>query len=230
MKYDEQRRLGIELAKAAGLPKTQGTIESESCCFDDILKTALAEGGTDALVSYVLQGPPEWAYQTLRYVPVGAHREALLAKAAEAPEWALRAFHFAQVRSQRSALLKSAGMQELTTISGMSLFNDGGYVAQWTLNWIHGGSQQPNQNYGNWNDWKWSDRLNLGQGSGRIDLTKFVLPKAPLASGDECWMYVWVQAGNDMQSMHFIYDPQVSTTANYVCSGTTTSEHLGLQG
>ncbi len=108
MNQIDQRKLGLRLAK--GYPKTQSAIENVNSCYEDILKAAVAEGGADALVAQVLQGPPQWAYATLRWVPnLGAHRDSLLKKAAEQPIWAYHTLRYVpDVGAHRNALLKMA--------------------------------------------------------------------------------------------------------------------------
>jgi hypothetical protein len=237
MDHDEQRLFGIKLAKSGGVSwqKTQAAIESKNGCFESILHTAVAEGGVDALVSQVLQGPPEWAYNTLRYVPnLGANRDALLKKTAEDPEWALHALRLVpDLGNRRDFLAKNAGQLAQTNgnISGMNLLDQGGYDCNWTLYWANAGVIQPKKNYPNQDQWKWSGVLLLGQQSGRIDLSTFALPDAPLQAGNEVWMYMYVYGGYDIESpIHFTYDPNAPGTANFACSGTTTSDKLGYNG
>ena len=87
MKPDEQRALGLKLAKTLGAVRTQDILKDANNNFEAILKAASTEIGPDKLVSNVLQGPAEWSYHTLRYVPnlTGDQRDALIRKAAEEP-------------------------------------------------------------------------------------------------------------------------------------------------
>jgi hypothetical protein len=236
MNHDEQRLFGIKLTKTSGVDwqKTQSAIESKTSCYESILQTAAAEVGIDALVSQVLQGPPEWAYNTLRFVPnLGQYRDPLLKKAAEDREFALHALRLVpELGNNRDMLTKSAGALAQTNgnISGMSLLDQGGYDCKWTLYWTHNGVTQPKAAYPD-GGWKWSDVLLLGQSSGRINLSTFALPKAPLVAGNEVWMYMYVYGGYDIESpIHFTYDPNTTATANFTSSGTTTSDNLGFNG
>jgi hypothetical protein len=237
MDHDEQRNFGIKLTKAGGVnwQKTQAAIESKNSCYESILHTAVGEAGVDAVVSQVLQGPPEWAYNTLRYVPnLGQHRDALLKKTSEDREWALHALRLVpDLGNRRDFLAKTAGelAQSNGNISGMSLLDQGGYDCKWTLFWANAGNIQPKKSYPDNGSWKWSSVLLLGQNSGRIDLSTFALPNAPLQAGNEVWMYMYVYGGYDIESpIHFIYDPNTAATANFTSSGTTTSDNLGFNG
>ncbi len=236
MDHDEQRLFGVKLTRTSGVDwqKTQAAIESKNSCFESILQTAAAEGGVDALVSQVLQGPPEWAYNTLRYVPnLGQHRDTLLKKAAEDREWALHALRLVpDLGNRRDLLVRSAGQLAQTNgnISGMSLLDQGGYDCKWTLYWTNNGVIQPKNAYPD-GGWNWSSVLLLGQSSGRIDLSTFALPNAPLQAGNEVWMYMYVYGGYDIESpIHFTYDPNTPGTATFTSSGTTTSDNLGYNG
>ena len=88
MKHDEQRGLGLKLAKTLGAVRTQDILKDANNNFEAILKAASTELGPDKLVANVLQGPAEWSYHTLRYVPnlTGDQRDALLAQEVVAGE------------------------------------------------------------------------------------------------------------------------------------------------
>lgn len=105
----------------------------------------------------------------------------------------------------------------------MYLINQGGYVCKITAHWMAGGSEQAGT--------IWSNDIALGE-SSTISLQDFTTGNSnPLVAGADVWLYVWVYAGNDMQSSHFTYNPNVTpTTAKFVCSGTTTSDNLGFTG
>lgn len=107
MDQGQQRSLGIEIAERAQAGKTAGVIKANKNCFEDILKTALAEIGLDAVVSGILQGPPRWAAETLRYIGyLGPHRDALATRAAADPEAAFYALYYgADVGSHRDELV-----------------------------------------------------------------------------------------------------------------------------
>lgn len=236
MNHDEQRQFGIKLIQSGGSwRKTQAAIESKTSCFESILQTAVDEAGLDAVVSQVLQGPPEWAYNTLRYLPnLGQHRDALLKKTSEDREWALHALRLVpDLGNRRDFLTKTVGdlAQTNGNISGMDLLDQGGYDCKWTLYWVNNGNVQPKTSYPKNSDWHWSSVLLLGQRSGRIELSKFALPKAPLQAGNEVWMYMYVYGGYDIESpIHFVYDPNTAGTAQFTSSGTTTSDNLGFNG
>jgi len=225
MEYVEQRLLGAKLAASGGdkWEKTLATIRSSTSCYEDIMKTAAREGGVDALVPQLLQGPPEWAAQALRYIPdLGRHREALVKKAAEDPDSAVLALHHAPGPESHNTILRNGAAQlanSLGQISGMSLKDNGGYDCKFTLKWVNNGQLEPQTSYPNWNDWKWSALLLLGQDSGRIPLSFFALPNAPL------------QDGTDVESpLRFTANSHTLATATFSCDGTTTSPELGFTG
>jgi len=245
MNYEEQRRLGAKLAEAAKLPKTHAAIKNDKICFEDILKTAMAEGGLDTLVSNVLSGPPEWSFRTLRYVSaLGTRRDELVKKVAEVPHLNLDGSDFALthgLRSVRNLQALASTFPKPTdpiaaNISGMTLFDDAGFDCMWTLLWFNNG-YQPNTKYADWNTWKWSDSLSLGKSSGTVLLKDFAanLPNAPLVAGNQVWMYVYVNGGNDLPylsqpCLSFIYDPNTPNVASFTVSGTTTIGNLGYNG
>lgn len=107
MDQDEQRALGVSVAERVQAAKTAAVIRDKSKCMADILATALAEKGLDVLVSGILQGPPQWAAETLRHVGhPGLHRDALAARAAEDPEAAFTVLYYgAEVGTHRDALV-----------------------------------------------------------------------------------------------------------------------------
>jgi hypothetical protein len=113
MSYDdEQRSIGIKMAKAAGAKKTLAVIKDRSKGFKDILRTAVAEvpGGVDTLVTHILQAPPRWAYETLHHIPdLGSHRAALLKRAAMDSAVAFHTLRdVPNLGRHRDALLKKA--------------------------------------------------------------------------------------------------------------------------
>jgi hypothetical protein len=236
MDYDIQRALAIRLAQAGGQrwQKTQAALANENSRFSDIVNTAVSEVGVDALVAQILQGPPQWAYKTLRFVPnLGANRDALLQKAAQDPASALSAYRFVQDQGNHgTTLAQSAGKfaQAVGPIKAMNLKNSGSYVCQWTLKWENNLQVQPKTGYPNWGDWYWSGSLDVGQ-SQSIDLSQFSKPNAPLQAGNLVWMYVWVESGDDMESpVQFTYDPSSVETANFVSDGCTKNDDLGYTG
>jgi hypothetical protein len=112
MKCHEERRLGAQLASAAGATQTQTAIENKNKGFEDILKSAADEccerGGVEALVDNILKGPPRWAYAALRYLPdVGSRRDELLTKAAGDPSSAFHTLrHVSDVGNHRDLLVR----------------------------------------------------------------------------------------------------------------------------
>jgi hypothetical protein len=104
---DEQRALGVFVAEQLQAAETAVVIRDKTKCMADILATALGEKGLDVLVSGILQGPPQWAAETLRHVAhPGLHRDALAARAAEDPEAAFTALYYgADVGAHRDTLV-----------------------------------------------------------------------------------------------------------------------------
>jgi len=78
--YPEQRRMASALAAEAGATRTQAAIESDTACFKDILTTAAEEGGTEKLVSVLLEGPAEWSHQALNVLDLSDEQRAALTK------------------------------------------------------------------------------------------------------------------------------------------------------
>ena len=107
VEQDEQRSLGVQIAQRRNAGKSADAIKNREKCFEDILKTALAENGLEVFVAGVLEGPPQWAAETLRHIDhVGLHRDALVRKAAEDPEAAHYVlYHGVDAGDHRSALL-----------------------------------------------------------------------------------------------------------------------------
>ena len=116
----------------------------------------------------------------------------------------------------------------------MSLHHAMAADCQWTVEWMDGGSQQPTQNYSDWNSWLWSGTLTAGCGS-TIKLSDFAakVPLSPLNNGDTVWIYVWVAGGTDqsganLTSYQFTYNSGSTLTAGFVISGTTTINTLSV--
>ena len=230
MNPDEQRKLGLRLAKAAGATKTEAAIKDEELCHEDILKTAADEVGVDTLVSNVLQGDPLWAHHTLRHVPnLGAGRDRLLQKVAESPTAAAHTVRYVpDLGSHRDAIMEAAKpfASPLGNISALHLLNQGGFVCAFTMLWVNNGQNEPPKDA----DKIWSKNLLLGQSETK-QCSYFALSDAPLDAGNEVWMNVWVEAGTDNDSpLRFTYDPNVTTTADFTISGTTTINKLGFNG
>lgn len=243
MKTDEQRGLGLKLAKALGATKTQESIKNANSNFETILKTASTEMSLDRLVSKVLEGPAEWAYQTLRNVPnlSNDNRDALIRKAAEEPLSAVHTLRFVNdLGSHRNALSQKAGALAVTQgdISGFYLNNKGSYNCEFTMYWSNAGQTQPAKGSQS-RDWVWSKKLMVGQDT-QVVCSDFALPvpgktypdpqpNSPLAAGNEVWMYLWVQAGTDIESpLHFTCNPNTSNYAWFTSSGCTLNDALGL--
>jgi hypothetical protein len=241
MKTNEQRALGLKLATALGAVKTQEAIKNGN--FESILKTASTEIGLDKLVSSVLEGPAEWAYQTLRSVPNlnNENRNALLRKAAEDPLSSVHTLRLINdLGSHGKALSERAGALAATQgeISGFYLNNKGSYNCEFTMYWSNAGKTQPAEG-SQPRDWVWTKKLMVGQDTKAI-CSDFALPgtgkkypdpqpNSPLAVGNEVWIYLWVQAGSDIESpLRFTYNPNTSNYAWFTSSGCTQNDALGL--
>lgn len=228
-----QRRLGARLAGQIKAVNTQCVIGKADSGYKDILDAAAAELSLDDLVTHVLQGPAEWAYQALRHVPnlSPQHREALIHKASEEPLAAVYTLRFVpDLGTQRDAVAQAAGSfaQSLGNISGFYLNNKGSYNCEFTMYWTDGGKTQPAAGTPG-GGWKWSSRLMVGM-DDTLGCLQFKLADSPLQAGDEVWMYMWVQAGQDIESpLRFTYDPSTSNHAYFTSSGCTQSDSLALE-
>lgn len=230
MSTEEQRRLGATLATAARAVKTRAVIADPTSDYRKILSTAALELSLDDLVKAVLQGPPEWAYQALQSIDCfnGTQRSALLEKAASDSHSALRLLRFGpDLGTHRDAMARAAGALAATqgTISGLYLNNKGSYNCAFTMYWVNGGKTMPPPTASK----KWSSTLMVGQDT-KMACSEFALPTAPLQDGNEVWMYLWVQAGQDIESpLRFTYSSNTSDVAYFTSSGCTQSDSLALE-
>jgi hypothetical protein len=114
-------------------------------------------------------------------------------------------------------------------VSGFNLLDQGWYNCKFTIYWANDGKVEPKNSYKDWDDWKWSSMLS-GGGSGETQpCSYFGLPKAAPQAGNEVWMYMWVEAGDDVISpFHFTYNPNSPDIAYYKATGSTKSTSLSL--
>ncbi len=223
-----ERLTALKLAQGIGAVKTVSAIKDPNQCYEDILKTAALELGLEKLVSYLLKEDPFWASNALQYVPnLGSYRDALIKKAAESPEAALHTLNLVDnIGSHANLLTASAGILAQTQrISGFEVYNDGSFNCEFTMYWqTSGGSTQPSKD-----DTKvWSDKMMVYQ-SAKNSCADFRTEKSVLEPGDQVWLYLWVQAGRDMESpLRFTYDPTTLNYAHFIVSGTTQKDSLGL--
>ncbi len=226
MSMEQERAIGLELAKAAGAEQTLAAIKNDKFCYEAIFKTALQEKGLDALVSNILQGPAEWSSFALQHLhDLGPHREALAQRAASIPPRVLN-----EVAAPAEAV-ESVGSDTVTApvgISSMSLNCQAIVVCNWTVNWQDGGIAQPAAGVPQ----IWTSNLTQYK-SNAAPIVNFTLttPASPLSAGDEVWMYVYVRAGYDVSSQplfNFTYAPNLAVQANLVLSGTTSGPVLSL--
>lgn len=119
-------------------------------------------------------------------------------------------------------------------LSIMKLHNGMAANCQWTVEWMDAGSQQPTQNYPDWNKWLWSGTL-TGGCSSTIKLSDFAakVPLSAMNNGDTVWIYVWVEAGTDqsgadLTSYQFTYNSGSTLRAEFVMTGTTTINTLSV--
>ena len=76
--------------------------------------------------------------------------------------------------------------------------------------------------------WKWSSKLMVGQ-DAQMACTDFALADSPLNEGDTVWMYMWVQAGKDIESpLRFTYSSTTADYAQFTSSGCTQNDSLAL--
>lgn len=229
-----ERESALKMALAAGAVHTADAIKNPEKCYEDILRIAAAELGTDKLVEMLGKSDAFWAYNALRSVPgLDAHRDTLLKKASETPESALHTLRFVDnLGAHQPAMLAAAGplAQSLGSISGFNLLDQGGYNCEFTMYWTNAGVNQPSGGTPDKGTWKWSDKIMLGQSTNNL-CSFFELADSPLMPGNDVWLYLWIQAGKDIESpLRFTYDPNTANKAYFVCSGTTTMGHLGFIG
>lgn len=235
MKFNTQRHLGAKAAQSSKAKRTLAAIMDKNICYADILKTAADEAGIDALVKHVLKNDPELAFQTLLNIPnLGSHRTDLIKKVAESPKWALKTLRFVpDLREHSDLIIQRAGelAQPIGEISGFNLIDQAWYNCQFTMFWVNNGKIQPQSTIpkSDWGKWKWSSELH-GGGSGETrPCTYFVLPKTMLEQGNEVWLYMWVRAGDDIESsFRFTYNPNTADIAYFSATGTTKSTRLSL--
>lgn len=233
MNTEEQRQLGQSIAAKLDATKTQSIVGDETSSFEKIFTTAITELSVDDIVANVLQGPAEWACYALRYVPnlSAQDRDALIQKSAEEPLAALNTLRFVpDLGSHSDVLAQAAGAlaQVQGEISGFYLNNKGSYNCEFTMYWTNNGKIQPAAGSGS-SGYKWSSKLMVGQAT-HMNCSDFQLPKSPLAAGNEVWMYLWVQAGQDIQSpLRFTYNPNTSDYAWFTSSGCTQNDSLALE-
>jgi hypothetical protein len=236
MDYENDRKQGIEIAKSLGATRTAAAIRQGG--FRDIFTAAAAELGMDKLVAQIVQGPPVWSHMALLNIPdLGNYAAALTKRAAEAPSGAVSpgvGTAPSPTHTSATAGVARAAMVMGGPLSIMSLHNAMAADCQWTVEWMDGGSQQPTQNYSDWNKWLWSGTLTAGCGS-TIKLSDFAakVPLSPLNNGDTVWIYVWVAGGTDqsganLTSYQFTYNSGSTLTAAFVISGTTTINTLSV--
>lgn len=228
MNLDEQREYGIKLATEFGAAKTLAALNDKNICFKDILPIAASEVGIEKFVSVLMQNDPTWAAKALAYVPdLGDYRSELIKKAAENQEAALDALRNGGDLGEHQGLLESnlgTFANTLGEIAGFVLLDQGGYNCAFTMYWSNNGVSYPTDK----NNPVWSDTIMLGESTNK-KCTDFATAKSPLAPGNEVWMYMWVQAGKDIESpLHFTFNPNTANYAYFTSSGTTTSDNLGF--
>jgi hypothetical protein len=239
MNYDQDRTLGIQLAHKLGATKTAAVIEDKRKNYEDILDSAIAELGLDAVAAALKDGPPLWAHLALLHIPnLGSHLGALQQNAAKAPDGSVSPGSGTTAPAPTVSVARSAQEANLMggPLSKMCLNNHMAADCQWTAKWMDSGSEQPNANYPDWNTWQWSAVLTAGCGS-TIDMVTIAakVPNSHLTKGDVIWIYVWVAGGydkngkDDLPSFEFTYDPGSPSTAIFGISGTTTINTLSVE-
>lgn len=241
MDYNRERIIGIQAAQKLGAVKTVAVIADQHKDFKAIFDTAIAEIGLDAVVTELTQASPIWAHAALVSIPdLGDYREALLKRAGEAPPGVSSPGTETPMEDDSTkaifAAFSSSSVFE-SEISAISLKNKMAANCQFTAKWFDGGVVQPTNAYSDWNDWLWSSKLTAGC-SQKLTLSEIAakVPKSPLKNGDLVWIYVWVEAGTDMDgrklltSYKFTYQSGIPATADFVASGTTTINTLSVSG
>ncbi|MEM7573989.1 MAG: hypothetical protein AAF433_13865 [Bacteroidota bacterium] len=242
MNYDKQRRQGVRAAIAARADQTLAAIRDLNNCYGTIMKTAIEETSVETLVEHVLDNDPEWAYRMLTLFPDldPHHRKQLVAKTAEGEEAAISTLRFVPHLEdhEETMLTQAAGKlaHSMGEISAFSLIDQAWYNAEFTVFWVDQGQVQPAATIpkSQWGKWKWSEKLSGGGGTVKMNISEFAVEDkdgntvAP-QPGNEVWMYMWVQAGDDFESpLRFTYNPNTEATANFTATGTTKSTRLSL--
>lgn len=228
MNLNKERLAGAKAARSAKAKRTLKILKNGNGDFEKILHSAVDEAGLDALVTYCLQGTPKLAYETLRHISdLGPYRNELIQKAAESPEMAALTLRNIPNLGNNQDLLRKNSTEFATTmgeISGFNLYNQGGYIAYFTMYWVDNGIQYPIKDAKK----TWSGKILLGQNETK-SCNYFPTEKEPLVTGNEVWMYLYVQAGCDVETpFRFTYNPNSAKLAYFTCAGTTTGATLSL--
>ncbi|MEN2786925.1 hypothetical protein ACFOKI_08640 [Sphingomonas qilianensis] len=227
-----QRELGLKLAQQRGADTLQSVISDRNSDYSAIFAAAARDLKPGALIEAVLAGPPEWAFYALTNLPNldADERAALVAKAATDPFTAANTLRGVRgIEAHSDALTQAAGNFAATqgTISGFYLNNKGSYNCEFTMYWVDNGKAQP-QTGSKSDKWVWSSKLMVGQDEKKA-CTDFALTDSPLKEGDTVWIYLWVQAGQDIESpLRFTYSSAVAEYACFTSSGCTQSDSLAL--
>ncbi|TXC69790.1 hypothetical protein FSB78_01575 [Sphingomonas ginsenosidivorax] len=227
-----QRELGMKLAQNYGADALQGVIGDRTADYSAIFAAAGRYLRSGEVIDAVLAGPPEWAFYALTNIPNidPADRARLVAKAQEDPFTAANTLRGVRgIDAHAEALTQAAGSYASSqgTISGFYLNNKGSYNCEFTMYWVDNGQVQPKK--GSTPDkWVWSSKLMVGQDEKKA-CVDFALSGSPLKEGDTVWMYLWVQAGQDIESpLRFVYSSAVADYAWFTSSGCTQSDSLAL--
>jgi len=227
-----QRELGLRLMQQLGADATRSIIGNKDSDYSAIFTAAARELKPGQLVDAVLEGPPEWAYYALRDVSnLSTEDQARLAeRAADDPLTAVNALRTVRGLDAHTDLLtEAAGVLAASqgTISGFYLNNKGSYNCEFTMYWVDNGKIQPAAGSSS-GLWKWSPKLMVGQ-DAQMACTEFALTDSPLNEGDTVWMYMWVQAGKDIESpLRFTYSSTTADYAWFTSSGCTQNDSLAL--
>ncbi|WP_271856186.1 hypothetical protein [Patiriisocius marinus] len=243
MKLNEQRMRGIRAAQKNQANETLIAIKNPNSCYEDILKVAIKENGLDAVVKHVLDDGPEMAYQMLRTIPnLGEYRDALIKKTGDSREFILSTLRFIPDLGDNKAYLQGKLGRSLETsgsISGFKFLDQAWYNCAFTMMWVNNGKQYPKTVEESNSKWVWSKTLIGGSNGISMNCTDFQLTDkddpskitTPLVSGNEVWIYMWVEAGNDIESaFKFVYDPNTLNVASFTATGSTQSTKLSLSG
>lgn len=199
MNVEEQRKLGVRLAKEAGAEKTVEAIKNTDVCFEDILKTAYEELGAEKFAAILKDNEAEWSNYALKIVPEDdENRAALVEKTSE---------YFNEVLTPESADFdqvvnpnQSADAKEGGAI-GARIVNPVGFWFRYTMLWQNPGDLRtfPASSYPDHSQWKWSNELQIGLvPADIINCEKFALPDAPLEEGATCWWYIHITTAQDV--------------------------------
>lgn len=221
MNFDEQRKLAVKLASKGNAPKTLEALKDTNLCYEDILKTAVAEAGIDRVIPAILENDPSWSQYALQHIPdLGDFRSQLEERAS--------AFSENRLAAATDAVPSTVAGIQLNLVAGV------GFECWFSMFWqnpnnntIYPQAVQPDQN-----QWIWSIELDAVSNNTRYyDCSYFGTAAIPIQTGATVWMIVQIAAGSLHQLTQFssTYDPN-GASINVDTKGTPSDPQFTLHG